>query len=63
MEKFNQDDVKAAVEFPSRRIVTGIVIRTIESAFTVGSDEQKEEIKTPIRSIVNGALTDIVEQV
>lgn len=56
------DNFKAAVEVAIRRIVTVIVHETIDDTFMAGNNVQKEGIKTPIPSMVEGGPVDIVEQ-
>lgn len=60
VEKLMENNIKIAVEVGTRRVVTGILEETIEDAFTVNYDEQKERVKKPIRTMVEGALIDIV---
>lgn len=57
-----EDNGKNAVEIAMRGVVTGIVEDTIENEFVAGYDVQKDGIKTPIRNLVEGALSDTVEQ-
>lgn len=49
-----KDSFKAAVEVPTRWIVTVILEEMIEDAFKVGCDKQKEGIKAPVRNKVEG---------
>lgn len=59
VEKLIGDNIKAAVEITTRCAFTILLEITIEGVFT-GYGEQIEEIKTPTRYMVKGALNDIV---
>lgn len=49
-----KDNIKATAEVATGRVVNEIEEETIEHACTVGYDEQKEVIRTPIRNVVEG---------
>lgn len=55
-------NTNAAVEITTKCSVTVVVHETIEDAFTAGNDERKEEVKTSIRSMMEGDLIVIVGQ-
>lgn len=57
-----EDKIKAAVKVAMRHAVIEIVEETIEDAFAVGFDDEKEGIKTSIRIMLDGALIDIIGQ-
>lgn len=61
LQNLMKDNIKAAVEFVTRCVVTGIVEDTIEDVFRVRSGDQKEGIKTPVRNMLEGASIDVVK--
>lgn len=62
VEMVVEDNFIGAVEVILRGVVTVLLGETIEDVSTRIYDEKKGGVKTPIRSMVGGALTDIVEQ-
>lgn len=61
VKKLIEINIKTAFQNATRRIITGIAGESIEGAFKVGYGTKKR-IKTCIRSVVEDALINIVEQ-
>lgn len=62
VERIIEDNIKTTVEVATRNVVAGIGEETIDYAFTVRYDEQREGIITPIRNRVEWDLIRTVEQ-
>lgn len=52
VENKMKNNINTTIKVASTSVVTEMVQETIESAFTVDFDEQKEVIKIPIRNMV-----------
>lgn len=62
VERLTDDNIKTAVEVATRHVVTRIVEKTIEEAFSARYDLQQEVMKTPIQNMVESTVINIVEQ-